>query len=442
MCIVIYRLQANVKTPKGNTVTAYTISSEWNEYWRGYYDSVYSQAYPNATIINTYGGYSSTQKMNCHGYAWHYTETNGETQNYRWIGWDYPTDEDIYWTGGSYTEVGSQIYPGGKVSYGSDDHSATVADPQQYGTGWFVSKCNAYVLMRHAYNDCPYTSTNLKYYKLNPIVSGSTNVLCYNVQRTFSHDITDMASATKTWSKVGNLIYVSQGATSYTVKGASGMGVGDLQFQITTPSGFTTTITKRLWVGIPYSSAYLYVRDYITKINNPTLCLYDDNYLEAYMYYPPADFCIDEFDWEMISGGYLYQTDPPFDVAIIQPYSSTVSLKYKAHNTCGWSAWVNNSLYAYYCGYYYSYSPNPVFNQLKIDAVTESGKAISDLQNDISVEFEAILYNSDKQIVKQGKSEDSKILIDIGDLNNGTYFLHIIDKAGNYDIIKEQIIIR
>jgi hypothetical protein len=79
-CVVVdslSQIQANVYTPKGQTVTAYTDPSEWDAYWRGYYDNYYTNAYPNATLILTYDGYSTTKKMNCHGYAWHYTETTG-----------------------------------------------------------------------------------------------------------------------------------------------------------------------------------------------------------------------------------------------------------------------------------------------------------------------------------------------------------------------------
>ena len=48
--------QANVYTPKGSLVEASQITSEWSNYKRGYYDSYWSDLYPNTTLINTYGG--------------------------------------------------------------------------------------------------------------------------------------------------------------------------------------------------------------------------------------------------------------------------------------------------------------------------------------------------------------------------------------------------
>ena len=60
--------QSNVCTPKGTTVIAY-ITSENSDYWRNYYDIYFASAYPNAIQIETYNGFSSTRRFNCHGYA-------------------------------------------------------------------------------------------------------------------------------------------------------------------------------------------------------------------------------------------------------------------------------------------------------------------------------------------------------------------------------------
>jgi hypothetical protein len=64
----------DVCTPKGSNVVAYTITSEYSDYWKTYYDSYYASAYPNAEILTTNGTYSTTQKFNCHGYAWHVSD--------------------------------------------------------------------------------------------------------------------------------------------------------------------------------------------------------------------------------------------------------------------------------------------------------------------------------------------------------------------------------
>lgn len=114
------------------------------------------------------GDYSTTKKFNCHAYAWHITEGGAN----RWIGYyENNTDEHIYWQDGSYVEVtGTVPYPG-KVSYTNDDHSAITT----ISSGYFISKWGDKVLARHAWNNCPYTSTNLKYYKLsNPDISSTS----------------------------------------------------------------------------------------------------------------------------------------------------------------------------------------------------------------------------------------------------------------------------
>ena len=60
--------QSNVSTPKGSSVLAY-ITEESSEATRASWDSYYAIHYPDAEQIETYDGYSSTRRFNCHGYA-------------------------------------------------------------------------------------------------------------------------------------------------------------------------------------------------------------------------------------------------------------------------------------------------------------------------------------------------------------------------------------
>ena len=71
-------VQADVYTPKGYLVGA-TIEGEMTEEARANLDSYYVSRYRNAILIPTYGEYggeelSSTNRFNCHGYAWHVSE--------------------------------------------------------------------------------------------------------------------------------------------------------------------------------------------------------------------------------------------------------------------------------------------------------------------------------------------------------------------------------
>jgi len=209
--------QENIYTPKGHLVVAYYIPDEYPDSLRDVFDNAYSLEYPNADLIITYGGYSTTKKFNCHGYAWHVSEGG----DYVWIGaGPSGNQEAIYWQDypePSYIQIPSAHFPGGKVSYGynnSHDHSAVVANPLIHGDGWVVSKWGDKVLMRHAYGDNPsWDADSLKFYMLNPKMTGSTNILCNNVQRTYVTDITHMSDATFNWTKGPYLSAVSGGGT-------------------------------------------------------------------------------------------------------------------------------------------------------------------------------------------------------------------------------------
>jgi len=85
----------NVKTPNNSTVQdTYSLSSS---------DFSFTQTQLEALEEEIYWNYNGARlleapslKYNCHGYAWHVSE-GGEKV---WIGYDYVTTEDIYWTDG------------------------------------------------------------------------------------------------------------------------------------------------------------------------------------------------------------------------------------------------------------------------------------------------------------------------------------------------------
>ncbi len=172
---------ANVETPIGSEVEAWDMD-ESSAGIRSSTDDFYSRHYQYATQIETYDGYSSTQKFNCHGYAWYMMSDAGgnDLEDPRWIGTS-STQEDIYMTDGSYKEVPAQVYPG-KVSYLGIDHSAiTTPFP-----GKFRSKWGPDCLMEHEWDNVPYEGiTGLKYYQLcyegiidETITSDLTKVVC------------------------------------------------------------------------------------------------------------------------------------------------------------------------------------------------------------------------------------------------------------------------
>ncbi len=145
---------AKVKTPNYSDVVAY-ITTEDEDSWRHYLDSVRQYNYPNAFIIYTYPSsgnpnikYSSSGRFNCHGFAWYMTAGEGSgLSDPRWIGYA-PDNEDehIYWQDGSYTEIQSVDYPC-VISYDPavSDHSA-ISQPVP---GKVVSKWADGPLMYH-----------------------------------------------------------------------------------------------------------------------------------------------------------------------------------------------------------------------------------------------------------------------------------------------------
>jgi hypothetical protein len=102
------------------------------------------------------------------------------------MGYYTTTAEDIYWQDGSYAEVSSESQAH-KVSYFSDNHSAITTSTSE----WFVSKWGVAPLMKHVYNDCPYNSSSLKYYKRNYLtvdIDGPT-LLSQNQTGTYTAEV-------------------------------------------------------------------------------------------------------------------------------------------------------------------------------------------------------------------------------------------------------------
>lgn len=180
-----------IKTPKGEDVEAilFTDVPAWVTYWEAF----------GAWLISINGWTATrqaaaTHEYNCHGYAWYVSEdgSNGWINNN-----DYYNDPNLskYWTGLQSYVTGSTAN-GRKIHYSNDDHSAITTTNSSYA----ISKWGKCPLYLHLKADCPYVSTGLVYYQLNPNMTGSTSVLCYNVQRPFNTNITHMTGATLTWT--------------------------------------------------------------------------------------------------------------------------------------------------------------------------------------------------------------------------------------------------
>ena len=167
-CLLIADTPTTIKTPKGSTVPDTYLTDEASQSEIDAWNDWATSTYPNAILIA-----SATRTYNCHSYAWHVSEGGNRV----WIGSSTYTAEDIYWQDGSYGEIASEA-AATKVSYVFGNHSA-VTTPS---SGWFISKWGATSLMKHAWNDCPYDDSQLKYYapSLNVIHAASAPTIFDN----------------------------------------------------------------------------------------------------------------------------------------------------------------------------------------------------------------------------------------------------------------------
>ena len=447
---VYSQVRADICTPKGDNVEAYK-RSEWSDYYRGYWDNYYSNLYPNATKINTYGGYSSTLKFNCHGYAWHVSERElSDTADYRWIGLYQDSDEDIYWTSGSYTEISSPV-KGGKVSYVSVDHSAIIADPSVYGTGWFVSKWGDGPLMRHAYNYSPYTSTNLKYYKLNPHdITGDINPpLCNNAIRTFKTDINHMPQALY-WTQDGHIAYDSKTDSTYTVKG-SGVGTANVYLTINTQSGFTWSSNPKTFQAIDKPLISNQMVDGSTYIYGMKIST--GSHWLTFVPYPNYGSISDT--WTVPSGIQYTIDQGNHRLGFLFPYNlSNVTFTVKATNTCG-----TGPISSYYLTRQRGLSglsgmtlyPNPASDNVTVtmmeniplieysDTTGITSLAMTDSKAIEVTTYTIRIYNSQSALLSTCKRGGKSFNIPLINMKDGTYIIEVNDGEKSYH---QQLIVK
>lgn len=148
---------AQIYTPQGSYVSTINRGEQLTTAQKEALKQEWKRTYPRAI----YWG-EATTTYNCHAYAWSVIE-GGEKC------WMNTPNDDIYMTDGSYTSTYRSDPKARKVSYGKDDHSAIIPS---YGGNYLISKWGSGCLMKHLYNDCPYNSTDLMYYKLSMEISG------------------------------------------------------------------------------------------------------------------------------------------------------------------------------------------------------------------------------------------------------------------------------
>jgi Zn-dependent metalloprotease len=237
------------------------------------------------------------------------------------------------------------------------------------------------------------------------------------------------------WSYPSYLQALSgQGTTSISLK-SNIITPGAQSYATAKLAGQCTSMTKTFWVGVPNQSNLL-VRNYNTQQQNPQLCLNRANYLQAFSNFVTQEG-IDQYGWQWVSGG-TFNNPSPYDVAVITPNTANVYYKLRAHNTCGWSSYLNYSSYATSCGSLllsYSIHPNPASEIIVIEFEEESNAA-SGQTNDVNIEM---LDNSNMLVKATTFSYSEKMEIDVSDLLPGIYVL-VISHNGLMD--SERLVIK
>lgn len=152
-------------TPNGSSVLAWKLFR--NELSQTDKDYLEEQAETN---YNAHAVSEATKTYNCHGFAWHMT-AGGDSV---WIGLtpNSYTDENIYWTDGSYVEVPESLAT--RVSYYESDstnHSAIRITNNLYLSKWGLGP-----LMEHVPDGCPYYSSMPKKFYSAPVLSGPSTI--------------------------------------------------------------------------------------------------------------------------------------------------------------------------------------------------------------------------------------------------------------------------
>lgn len=140
---------STVTTPKGSTVQVIRFNNDFTSSQKLTLANQIATAYPNAVMQS-----NATPYYNCHSYAWY----SPRTTNRFWM-----NNPSTYMTDGSYVKGGT-VTSGMKIHYSIGDHSGIVTGVSGYGIG-VISKWGYGGLYSHQYNDSPYETTGITFWK-------------------------------------------------------------------------------------------------------------------------------------------------------------------------------------------------------------------------------------------------------------------------------------
>ena len=130
--------------------------------------------FPSVKVLYDVSNPSSTATYNCHGYAWHYTETGERKWLTHYLSSNNDTCVTRYMDDGSYIEVPYEPFPGKVWWVTGFSHSAVTTETP----GIFISKWGNGPLVKHPWNVGWGANPILKYYvdSKDLVIVGSNNL--------------------------------------------------------------------------------------------------------------------------------------------------------------------------------------------------------------------------------------------------------------------------
>ncbi len=239
------------------------------------------------------------------------------------------------------------------------------------------------------------------------------------------------------WDVTPNLEIITQGSSSALIKySGSGNGTATISVEVQNSNAIlcpvSATFTREVQAG-PFTTSQVSVTG--------TTAVCPDTYYTYTADIPGGHLSSYTYSWTYPSNWMwpsYYKNTLRLKTPMYNPQYGTVRVS--VNNGCGVTSYTGVTVYpGYSCGYYYSYSPNPVSDELTVAAVSTTSETNEVLDPDTSlVEFEAMLYNSNQELVAKEKSDKNKVKLKTKGLIKGIYFLHIMDKN---EVIKKQIVV-
>lgn len=421
--------RTTVFTPMGSAVAAWNMV-ESSASTRAAFDAQYTNSYPNAQKIITYDGYSSTRRFNCHGYAWHRSDRKNDPAEDVWIGYSASENdpEHTYIRDGSYIKQ-SQNVPNARIVWASGDHTAVNVD-----NTWCISKWNEWPLMKHKISYSPFGSANLEYYTKKPVDLSGVRMVGGAETASYSVNYVPYYSSLEWHYDTNLLTLVSSSSKGIVLKPKTSTTTGDasVQARFLDINGDVNSIYKDVGINGPhYKDVQLSVR----KSSDGS---------EAY---PSGGLCPNSYYYAYltVNGTYLTNVDWGASKELSVSSASNTQL-YFGTSSAGWGILNITATTSYgvrknilgvtlfgggsnCSNSYYSIYVSPSSDILNINFdMNEFNSQINERAFSNPVSFDIRLYNiTTGSLVKQVNTSGYNVQLDISDVPNGIYIVHVYD---------------